>query len=107
VSNKQVPHSNLLLLAGDSEFDRYDISICVELAIGPKIKGLKWVYFLESETPATDDASAIVECDFGAEDSELDGAMELYMIEMFGGSVLHIILSDLIRLLLTVHLYQS
>jgi hypothetical protein len=107
VSDKQVPHSDLLLLAGDSEFDRYDISISVELAIGPKIKGLKWVYFLESETPATDDACAIVECDLGAEDSELDGAMELYMIEMFGGSVLHIIISDLIRLLLTIHLYQS
>ena len=68
---------------------------------------MKWVYFLKSETPATDDTGAIVECDLGAEDSELDRAMELDMIEVFGGSVLHIILIDLIRLLLTSNLYKS
>ena len=106
-ANKQIPYSDLLVLTGDSKFDCFNISVCVELTIGPKIQSLKWIHFLKSEAPGANDTRSIVESHLGAKNSKMDLSVKLNMVEMFGGSVLHIILSKLIKLLLTINLYKS
>ena len=97
----------MLALTGDSKFDCFNISVCVELTIGPKIQSLKWIHFLKSEAPGANDTRSIVESHLGAKNSKMDLSVKLNMVEMFGGSVLHIILSKLIKLLLTINLYKS